>query len=69
MFSIDPDAHSTSEIDHVRWGVSLARKGGLETGRILNCLGLKDFSEMLERRKAAVSGGKKPSRSLARASG
>ena len=68
MFSIDPDAHSASELDHVRWGVSLARKGGLEAGRILNCLGVKDFSKVLERRKAAVPGAKKPRRSLARAS-
>ena len=32
MFSINPDAHSTSEIEHVRWGVSLARKGALPDG-------------------------------------
>jgi DNA polymerase (family 10) len=37
MFSIDPDAHSTSEIDLVRWGVGIARKGALSPGNILSC--------------------------------
>ncbi len=54
MFSIDPDAHSTSEIDNVRWGVSLARKGGISPGSILNCLGLKDFTAFLHDRKRAI---------------
>jgi DNA polymerase (family 10) len=59
MFSIDPDAHSTSEIDHVRWGVSLARKGGVPQDRILNSLGLKEFAAWLDDRKRACSPGLK----------
>src|SRR5205807_1605746 len=27
MMSINPDAHSTDQIDHAHWGVELARKG------------------------------------------
>src|SRR5438270_3685850 len=34
MFSINPDAHSTSEIDLVRWGVLMARKGGIPKERV-----------------------------------
>ncbi|HKG72969.1 MAG TPA: PHP domain-containing protein, partial [Aestuariivirgaceae bacterium] len=37
MFSINPDAHSTSELDLTRWGVLIARKGGIPKERILNC--------------------------------
>jgi hypothetical protein len=53
MFSINPDAHSTSEIDLVRWGVSIARKGGIPPGRVLTCLGLKAFTKWLDARRAA----------------
>jgi DNA polymerase (family 10) len=66
MFSIDPDAHSTSEIDHVRWGVSLARKGGIPPGPILNSLGLKDFTAFLHDRKQRLASGPKTRRSPAR---
>ena len=59
MFSIDPDAHSTSEIDHVRWGVSLARKGGVPPERILNSLRLKDFAAWLDGRQRASAPGLK----------
>ncbi len=37
MFSINPDAHSTSELDLTRWGVLISRKGGIPKERILNC--------------------------------
>jgi len=37
LFSINPDAHSTSELDLTRWGVLIARKGGIPKERILNC--------------------------------
>jgi DNA polymerase (family 10) len=50
MFSIDPDAHSTTEIDNVRWGVLMARKGGLAEKQIVNCRNLKQFGMWLEKR-------------------
>jgi DNA polymerase (family 10) len=28
MMSINPDAHSIRELDHMHWGVEMARKGG-----------------------------------------
>src|SRR3954454_17322399 len=36
LFSINPDAHATDEIDMVRWGVLMARKGGVPRERVLN---------------------------------
>ena len=51
VFSINPDAHSTSEINLVRWGVALARKGGLTPNRILNCFDVKSFASWVDDRK------------------
>jgi hypothetical protein len=28
MLSINPDAHSIPELDHMRWGVAITRRGG-----------------------------------------
>jgi DNA polymerase (family X) len=36
--SINPDAHSTGELDLTHWGVEMARKGGVPKGRVLNVL-------------------------------
>jgi DNA polymerase (family 10) len=47
MMSINPDAHSTSEIDLTHWGVQMARKGGVTKTRVLNCLSLQDFTTYL----------------------
>jgi DNA polymerase (family X) len=38
--SIDPDAHSIRELDLPKWGVAVARKGGVPPNRVLNCLSL-----------------------------
>jgi DNA polymerase (family 10) len=51
MQSINPDAHSISEIDMVRWGVEIARKGGVPKERVLNCLDLDGLSRFLEKRR------------------
>jgi DNA polymerase (family 10) len=51
MFSIDPDAHSTDEIDNIQWGVLMARKGGVPKERVLNALSLAQFRAHLEARK------------------
>jgi DNA polymerase (family 10) len=59
LFSIDPDAHSTDEIDNIRWGVLMARKGGVPKERVLNALSLAQFAAHLqarrERRKTKLS--------------
>lgn len=36
MSSVNPDAHSTDGIDHIQYGVKIARKGKFEPARILN---------------------------------
>ncbi|MBV8683532.1 MAG: hypothetical protein JO111_11695 [Caulobacteraceae bacterium] len=51
LFSIDPDAHSTEEIDNIQWGVLMARKGGVPKERVLNALELSGFRAHLEARK------------------
>ena len=50
--SINPDAHSTAEIDLTHWGVEMARKGGVSRDRVLNCLDLPTFAEYLIKRRA-----------------
>jgi len=55
-FSIDPDAHATGEIDNVRWGVLMARKGGLGKKQIVNCQDIKLFRRWLEKRRKLQTG-------------
>jgi DNA polymerase (family 10) len=54
MLSINPDAHSTEEIDLTHWGVEMARKGSVPAARVLNCLPLADFRRHLEKRKKRI---------------
>lgn len=51
LVSINPDAHSTGEIDNLRWGIAMARKGGIPPDRVLNCMNLKQFSRFLQKKK------------------
>ena len=55
MFSINPDAHSTAEIDLVRWGVTMARKGGVPTKRVINTFDLPSFRAYLAVRNEATA--------------
>jgi DNA polymerase (family X) len=54
MMSINPDAHSISELDLTHWGVEMARKGGVPRARVLNCLGLREIAEFFEQRKSGT---------------
>ena len=47
MLSINPDAHSTEELDLTRWGVAIARKGGVAKEHVLNCLDGQAFAAFL----------------------
>jgi DNA polymerase (family X) len=51
VFSINPDAHSIAELDLMRWGLAMARKGGLGADRVLNALDLRGSSQWLEKRR------------------
>ena len=42
-FVISTDAHSTGELDHLRWGVDMARRGWLTRGEVLNTLDADAF--------------------------
>lgn len=59
--SINPDAHSTAELDLTHWGVMMARKGGVPRERILNCLELPALARFLERRRRSAGTGVPPS--------
>jgi DNA polymerase (family 10) len=61
LFSINPDAHSTEEIDNTQWGVLMARKGAVPADRVLNTMSLKQFEGHLRRRKETRQPGPKPS--------
>jgi DNA polymerase (family 10) len=50
LMSINPDAHSTRELDLTHWGVEMARKGGVPKDRILNCLSKDEFGSYLAKR-------------------
>lgn len=51
MISINPDAHSINGIDHIKWGVISARKGGLMKQFCLNAMNLENFNSFLQTRK------------------
>jgi DNA polymerase (family 10) len=40
MLSINPDAHSMAELDLLKWGVAVARKGGVPKERVLDAMSL-----------------------------
>jgi DNA polymerase (family 10) len=40
MMSINPDAHSIAELDHMHWGVEMARKGSVPADRVVNAMTL-----------------------------
>ena len=54
LFSINPDAHSTGEIDNVRWGVLMARKGAVPKERVINALGVRSIRRFSQAPKAVI---------------
>ena len=62
LFSINPDAHSTDEIDNLQWGVLMARKGAVPKDRVLNALSLSEFEAHLRQHKAHSSQAHRPKR-------
>ena len=51
MLSINPDAHSSAELDVMRWGVAVARKGGVPRERVLNCMDLRTLADWFAARR------------------
>jgi DNA polymerase (family 10) len=56
MMSINPDAHSIRELDHMHWGVEMARKGGGPAARVLNAMTLSQMTQFLKRRRLKYAG-------------
>jgi DNA polymerase (family 10) len=55
LISINPDAHAMNELENVRWGVEVARKGWLTAASCLNAKSLDDFADWLEARRPAAA--------------
>jgi len=51
LVPINPDAHSTASLDHVQWGVRVARKGWLGPRNVLNAYELEEVEEIFATRK------------------
>ena len=51
LISINPDAHSTTGIKDIRYGIMAARKGGLDTEGCLNARDLNGFYDFLSQKK------------------
>lgn len=48
--AVNPDAHSTEALDHVRWGVAVARKAGATKADLINCGPIEEFLGQSQRR-------------------
>ncbi|MBB4429887.1 DNA polymerase (family 10) [Bradyrhizobium sp. CIR48] len=55
MLSINPDAHSIPELDHMHWGVEMARKGGVPADRILNAMTLPEITRYLRQKRRSLA--------------
>ncbi|TSD66133.1 DNA polymerase/3'-5' exonuclease PolX [Inquilinus sp. KBS0705] len=51
MLSINPDAHRVSGLHDMRYGVMVARKGGLTKEMCLNALSLADITQVFEKKR------------------
>jgi DNA polymerase (family 10) len=50
LFSINADAHSIENILLTRYGITVARKGGIQPEEVINCFSYKDFIKFLNRK-------------------
>ncbi|MBB4377317.1 DNA polymerase/3'-5' exonuclease PolX [Bradyrhizobium sp. SBR1B] len=55
MLSINPDAHSVPELDHMHWGVEMARKGGVPAGRVLNAMTLSEITRYFRQKRRSLA--------------
>jgi DNA polymerase (family 10) len=49
-FAINADAHSTDGIDYAKYGVLVARKGGVKKSEVVNALPFEEFETFLRRK-------------------
>ena len=55
MMSINPDAHSIPELDHMHWGVEMARKRGVPADRVLNAMTLAEITRYLRHKRRSLA--------------
>ncbi|MBR0925153.1 DNA polymerase (family 10) [Bradyrhizobium ottawaense] len=55
MLSINPDAHSVPELDHMHWGVQMARKGGVPADRVLNAMTLPEITRYFRQKRRSLA--------------
>lgn len=55
MLSINPDAHSIPELDHMHWGVLMARKGGVPADRVLNAMKLPEITRYFRQKRRSLA--------------
>jgi DNA polymerase (family 10) len=55
MLSINPDAHSIPELDHMHWGVQMARKGGVPADRVLNAMTLPEITRYFRQKRRSLA--------------
>jgi DNA polymerase (family 10) len=55
MMSINPDAHSIPELDHMHWGVLMARKSGVPADRVLNAMSLADITRYMRQKRCSLA--------------
>ncbi|AWL93075.1 DNA polymerase/3'-5' exonuclease PolX [Bradyrhizobium ottawaense] len=55
MLSINPDAHSIPELDHMHWGVEMARKGGVSADRVLNAMTLAEITRYFRQKRRSLA--------------
>ncbi len=47
--SINPDAHSIDDIDYIKYGIMIARKGGTQPDEVINTFTLDDFLNFINK--------------------
>lgn len=55
--SINPDSHHAKDLGHFKYGVNIARKGWLESGDCINCLGLSEMKDWMAGRRRRTGKG------------
>jgi DNA polymerase (family 10) len=55
MLSINPDAHSIPELDHMHWGVQMARKGGGPADGVLNAMTLPEITRYFRKKRRSLA--------------
>ena len=53
MVAISTDAHHTSELANIQWGVAQARKGWVPVSRVLNSLPMAEFRAFIDRKRTS----------------